>query len=675
MHLQEFLNFLPKYPQNDLMRFLDKHALNNITIEPQAELFIKKLKNQEEMTSQEFDDFDAYLSCIGENLKDAIHFILRNIALEVFAANHDEIAEAVKEIDANSFPTVTTRLPYFGLLNLHRLIRMTELKANDSSLGETSLQRKILLYEIQLGINALTLTKRIKFSSPWYCGLSLGSPIYSLPVGQFPVSRRYERKTTHCWPYKIASKFKDVDHYVFVAFDSLAEQKRREKYLYLRATTYQPQAVLASVIAGFVSKKHFAKETPLSGICNASVNHPDYQVHIADASVRAARKNLIENEKVVFEGTGFIDEVLNFINETDPNPENFGFSRKDIDRDAFISKIDYDMCLLNAPVSEESYEKNILSTYRGGVYKNLPHIPHNINYIREKLSARLTLALLSDRCIDILIEHSFAVYGRDEEKAAVRMELINRRDIALELFLKNPHAEKFLRNDASLLQKLGQQCKDCVAEYCTESALFEVFDSLDQRLNKVKQDITSKWKISYEERTVIEPPQQSSPRVASSIQLNLPNEPSENERLLTSLNTLIDDALKAIEIKLASVPGKMAKMREHKITYEDEIKAAANIFLNSGKTEKDKSNFRESLCKAKNDFCKNALGNDRTLLSHAKRILAELSVNIFTLLGTFGVKNYLHYKETGNFLFFSTTRSAEAIGKLGKDVERKLLMR
>lgn len=191
-----------------------------------------------------------------------------------------------------------------------------------------------------------------------------------------------------------------------------------KKVLYLRGnirkpTKYQPSSVLASKIVAFINKEYFSSERLLDTRVVGSKRLPGYVVTLSDRNHKEKIIKYTFKEEHVFPGTGTIDEVLNFVQEGDPNSENYGLSSYNMD-EAHICKIDFDQCNVTSPIEKEHYEINPLSNpgnaerfIMRGVWGKAPHVTKDKNYINEKLTTRLKLSFLTKEFITALADKAY----------------------------------------------------------------------------------------------------------------------------------------------------------------------------------------------------------------------------------------------------------------------------
>ena len=86
----------------------------------------------------------------------------------------------------------------------------------------------------------------------------------------------------------------------------------------------------------------------------------------------------------------------------------------------------------------------------------------------------------------------------------------------------------------------------------------------------------------------------------------------------------------------------------------------------------DKKQLISALNKAKNKFCRDAIGKDRSIFSKASRLALMGVVNFFSGL-TFGLAHYAHYKATNRVGFFTQTNSKNKLDEAYRELHKILI--
>lgn len=110
----------------------------------------------------------------------------------------------------------------------------------------------------------------------------------------------------------------------------------------------------------------------------------------------------------------------------------------------------------------------------------------------------------------------------------------------------------------------------------------------------------------------------------------------------------------------------------HNSIYRTECFDALNEFAKKeNPTIRDKNKLISSLDNAQKKYSANVLSKDRSDLSKAMRLMLLVAVNFITAF-TFGIAHSKHYKETGNILFYSETKSQTKLKASHKELSEKL---
>ena len=205
-------------------------------------------------------------------------------------------------------------------------------------------------------------------------------------------------------------------------------------------------------------------------------------------------KKITEEEFYFIPGTGIIEEVLRFVNETDLSGGNFGISSRNL-RKAHLVKIDFDYCDLGVPIKEHEYEKKLI---RGNSYlKNiLSCIGPNTTYLEEKIRTRLKLSLFSNELISALADKA---YINKDEKESVVNELIIRTKIVLQSVsnffnndtdnLINITAKHFIDRNHDIINQLSQEIIIYVKKHFEMKAQENIIKSLNEKAISVNNII------------------------------------------------------------------------------------------------------------------------------------------------------------------------------------------
>ncbi|RMX15297.1 hypothetical protein EAS68_12865 [Legionella jordanis] len=349
--------------------------------------------------------------------------------------------------------------------------------------------QQLISHEIPFAINALRLVGKLPTTDN-FNGVDLSKPFYPLHlnvVKNKKVSiRKGIKESDDYFPYKMVSKLAkgDTGDNTFVATNG-------KKILFVRGVErYSPNAILASKIATLISADHFSSERLLDNRLVGSRAIPGYAVSVADHRTRNSRKQYIEVEKRIFPGSGIIDEVTNFVGESDANIENFGFSSRDVYQ-SHLTKIDFDHCNVTSEITKKDYESNILTRPYGGIYHNAPHIQDDPAYIKEKLFARLKLAMLPKALLSSLASKAFAPEDDRKRDKAIE-ECTSRSNIALELFFEHPQVDYFLHEDPRILNQCYQQIARYISTHFDDEDQELLQRALRERVEGIQREIDKK---------------------------------------------------------------------------------------------------------------------------------------------------------------------------------------
>ena len=409
MHVQQLIElYVPKYYfHRKLSQLAEQERLHQIELDNSINTFLNKLNNGLEIKSEEFEGFFINLDALNKNIKDILLEIIFEITDKIYEEHEKEIKITIKEIDdcLNASRPIRQRnqnsKKYMGLINLYHLFKQDNFL---KSLAISPYQRKVLNYYIPFAINALTLTGKLPKAN--YNGINTAQALYPLNLeiaqeNKIPIKRGIKISSEY-FPYKFVYKIYkgNTGNNTFLATNG-------HKVLFLRsAEQYSPMSIMTSKIASLISAKYFSSERLMDNKIAASKKINTYVCSVIDPEIRELRKHHIEIEKKVFPGTGLIDEVSNYVKETDYNAENLGLSSKKLEK-AHLSKIDFDRCDLLFPLTKEQYEFDIVSKPMRGIYHELQHVQHNKTYINEKLFARLKLSLLTEALLGSLADKAF----------------------------------------------------------------------------------------------------------------------------------------------------------------------------------------------------------------------------------------------------------------------------
>ncbi len=465
--------------------------------------FLDKLRRGLEIQPQEFDEFSKKLNELDQSIKNTIISIVFSITHKIYHHHNNAIEKAVDNIETS----VKTSAPipqespdakkYIDLINIYHLFAhylSIEKDGEHSNFfpGVNYYQRKILASNIPFAINALTLTGQLPKAN--YYGINTAHALYPLDLMVTQENKVLMRKgiksSNEYFPYKSVCKIAkgDTGDNTFLATNG-------SKVLFMRGVErYSPEGILASKIATLVSAKHFSSERLMDNKIVASREINTYACSAADKKTTALRKKYIEEDKKVFPGTGIIDEVNNYVQETDFNIENLGFSTTDIEK-AHLSKIDFDRCYTSPHISTTDYEIDLVSQCKFGIYRNLENIQKNEGYIREKLYARLKLSMITKPLLCGLADKAFMDKDQQRKEQSIT-ECGNRSDIALELFGTHEKAKQFITNNSEILNQCYAEIALYIQDHFEQDLQRDLFESLEKRVKLIHSNLSKKLRIT-----------------------------------------------------------------------------------------------------------------------------------------------------------------------------------
>lgn len=538
------------YRQEDALKFLKEKALTEKEIPDQMYSFIIKFKNKDHLKKKDFDLFRVGLENLliaDPNLHGVLVGLFNYISGDILSFYTENITKLRSEIDKKvnaeeefNFQFDNQLEYYKGLLNIYALNNGLIIRAINqwgyAFPGIGHIDNK-LYYDLPFFINILMLTKKIPDN---YNGISLKNPIYPGITPSHPkinIKRGIKISDTY-FPYKRAFKQHKGD-----TGDTAYVATNGKKILYLRGnkrkpTKYLASSVLASKIGAFVNKEYFSSERVLDTNVVGSKKLPAYVVTLSDFNYKEKIRKYIEEEKKVFPGTGTIDEVLNFVQESDPNSENYGLSSYNMN-EAHLCKIDFDRCNVVSRIDKDQYEINRLSnpgnseTYTlPGVWSKSPNITKDKNYIKEKLTTRLKLSFLTKE-----FSHGLAdkAYIKEDQKSTAVAELLARTDIAFDLFIENKSSSDFLKDNPGILNTLFQETIRYVNGHFDPPVAIKISNSLESRVMFIKKEIEDKLNITLSFERKAE---------QSRAELRFSTSSREKETPQSQANNLIKDLLK-----------------------------------------------------------------------------------------------------------------------------------
>ncbi|KTD21811.1 hypothetical protein [Legionella londiniensis] len=140
---------------------------------------------------------------------------------------------------------------------------------------------------------------------------------------------------------------------------------------------------------------------------------------------------------------------------------------------------------------------------------------------------------------------------------------------------------------------------------------------------------------------------------------------ANNKKFCASI-VKMHNAVEEIFLSLDNAPDKYQKAKYFSKKYfATSFKALENFHDEASKLAGDKNKLIDELNQAKDVYCKDVLGKDRSTGSKAMRYILKAAVNFIAAL-TFGVAHYINYKKTGQAVFFSGTNSQNRLRNLHK---------
>lgn len=502
MQLSELIN---TYLSGEVSFFVDSpntQGLLQTEINVSIYTFLDKLIQGLEIQPHEFKEFSKKLNELDKSIKNTIISIVFSITYKIYRHHNNAIEKAVDNIETSVKASVPIpqespdAKKYIDLINIYHLFAhylSIEKDGEHSNFfpGVNYYQRKILASNIPFAINALTLTGQLPKAN--YYGINTAHALYPLDLMVTQENKVLMRKgikpSNEYFPYKSVCKIAkgDTGDNTFLATNG-------SKVLFMRGVErYSPQGILASKIATLVSAKHFSSERLMDNKIVASREINTYACSAADRKTRALRKKYIEEDQKVFPGTGIIDEVNNYVQETDPNIENLGFSTTDIEK-AHLSKIDFDRCFTSPHISAKDYEIDLVSS-GPGIYRALVDIEKNEGYIREKLYARLKLSMITEPLLRGLADKAFIDENQQSKEQSIK-ECGNRSDIALELFQTHEKAKQFIKNDPEILNQCYAEIALYIQDHFEQDLQRDLFDSLEKRVKLIHSNLSKKLPIT-----------------------------------------------------------------------------------------------------------------------------------------------------------------------------------
>lgn len=483
-----------------------KHAketgIDQIEVDEAICTVLEKLAKGAEIKPEAFNEFSKKVKALSGDLKNAVVHMVFKIAFNSYRAHSEEVEEAVELIESslNTSCPIPQGTPnpekYMGLINLYHLLSQHSFIQTAGEFGNfypgvNPYMRDQLASQLPFAINALTLTGRLPKAN--YNGVNTASPLYPLSLqvikeGTVPIKRGVKASQAY-FPYKLVSKIVkgDTGNHTFLATNG-------SKALFMRGVEhYTPESIFSSKIATLVSSKHFASERLMDNQIVASRRLKAYACSAADRKVQNQIEQSIEQDKKVFPGTGLIDEVTNYVVESDANIENLGFSSTQIQK-AYLSKIDFDRVCIGLPMSEEAYERDIISKSGMGLYQGVGHVQHDPGYIREKLYARLKLSLLTEPLLNGLADKSFMEKDQKIKETTVKT-CTQRSDVALNLFLKHKKVEQFIGANPQILKQCYTEMVTYIKKHFDKNDQQQLINSLQNRVAFIHETLSKRFRV------------------------------------------------------------------------------------------------------------------------------------------------------------------------------------
>lgn len=479
---------------------LNKKGLNDVEVPERVVQFIAALANKTLLSQEEFIVFGHY--CMSEKaVSDFLIDIVYSIFQQIYKRDYKtEIKTTIATIESSlkaSKPipvqAATNNDRYHALINNYLFFIFV------APHSDVDFQNTVIF-----GLNALRLTGCLAREGV-LAGLDLSQPFYPLKLNsmmQHPVALSPGFKDAAVYfPFKYTSKIAQGD-----TGDNTFLATNGEKLLFVRGVPkYTPAGVFASKIAKLISAKHFSSERVLTSSVVAARGLPGYAFSVVDSALRMKRKEQIEKKKRVFPGSGIIDEVCNFVQESDFNAENFGFSTAEVEDEAcYLSKIDFDRCSFLDRACKISYDYDILTRPQIGIYHGADHIQNDAVYIYEKLYTRMKLCLIPDDLLAQLADRSYLPKDAKQKEKDLQ-EACNRKKIALELFFEHPKVRSFLEENPNILHQCFQEIADYINKhYPGEEQNSRLQSALKESLAEMQQAVWEQVQI----RLAVEPTQE-----------------------------------------------------------------------------------------------------------------------------------------------------------------------
>ncbi|WP_342146349.1 hypothetical protein [Rickettsiella endosymbiont of Aleochara curtula] len=472
---------------NQQVKFKDPNS--NVPIDKNF-VFLRKFKSFSEISDAEFKEFFKLLESKNENIQKEIYIKLLKACIANYNTHESGIQQALAAIENSvreqqPIPKCLFKFKDFiGVINSYRLFNYPNVFSTlREYYPETHDPEKqdynVITSLIPCAINILVIVGVFPKSDNFH-GINLAKPCY--PLGSSSNKINFVKGIKNHADYYLLRRVSKIHKGDLGNRTFLAVKADGSKLLYLNPSR-PAHGILASKIARLVSTKHFSSERLLNNGFGGSRELAGF-ISAAEPSIRDGRKRFVEVEKRVFPGTGIINEVQNYVGESDPNIENIGFSSKDFQYN-YLIKIDFDLCFLHPTISKEAYAKNILLG-RNGMYHDLPHVQQDKKYLQETLYARLKLSLLTTEIVFALAQKVYTETNLHE----ITQQYITRSKICLALFLEDEHAEAFLSKNPEILT----QCYAEIAEHIEKH--FEktepLLSSLKQQAYNVRVELSKK---------------------------------------------------------------------------------------------------------------------------------------------------------------------------------------
>lgn len=503
---------------------LESLKTNDFSIHENVVTFIKKFSNEETLTEKDFINFKDMLKRMNESndpaaqlAYDAIMGIINFHIEKIYSKSEIEILahrNAIENRLAQGMPLTFAQAEHLnkfaGLLNVQCFYqgkRPTNQHYHaDANFTINERAEYIVKYQIPFSINILTLAKQIPQSGN-YAGLPLGEPLHPIlreNVKNIPLKRGIKSSKDY-FPIKGLKKdnkggFAESN---YIATDG-------NKLVFIRGSDYKnANGVLASKLATFVSKKHFSSERLLDNEVTVSSKLEGYQVSLNKGDeTREKRIKYIKGGRI-FPGTGTIDEVMNFVREGDVrNLENYAYSSRDIDN-AYLVKIDFDVCDVRAKTKKEEYEKDNLTKYDGNIYHGEEYAEHTYTdveyrrYVDEKLLARLKFAVIPKELINSWFEKTDLNLNVPAHQEEID-NILERSKIALELLIENEFAKDFFQHNPDAFNIVLKDSLEYILSHFDPDDQAKQIPVLIENLKATQAEIKQKLNIDINPLSEIE---------------------------------------------------------------------------------------------------------------------------------------------------------------------------